>query len=92
MIVSFRHKGLKLLYSNGDRSKIRPDIVDKAERILSLLDVAECPEDIDLPGFGLNSLRGNLKGYWSVKLSRNHRIIFRLEGKHVHDVELIDYH
>ena len=92
MIVSWRHKGLKLLYVGGDRSKIRPDMVDKAYRILSILNVAEYPEDIDLPGFHLHSLRGELKGFWSVTVSRNYRIIFRFSGQHVHDVNLIDYH
>lgn len=92
MIVSFRHKGLRLLYEKGDRSRIRPDIAAKAERILSVLDQAEQPEDVDLPGFGLHALKGNLKGVWSVSVSRNHRIVFRLVNGHVHDVDLMDYH
>lgn len=90
--MTCRHKGLKLLHLHGDRSKIRPDIVDKVQRVLSLLSVAELPEDVDLPGFGLHALRGNLKGFWSVTVSRNHRIIFRFDNKHVHDVDLVDYH
>ena len=92
MIVSIRHKGLKLLCQKGDRSKIRPDIADKAERFLTLLDQAEHPEDVDLSGFGLHALRGDMKGFWSVSVSRNHRIIFRFEGGHVRDVDLVDYH
>lgn len=92
MIVSFRHKGLKLLYEKADRSRVRPDIANKAERFLSILDAARQPADVDLPGFGLHPLKGDLKGYWSATMTRNHRIIFRFAGSQVHDVDLIDYH
>jgi proteic killer suppression protein len=92
MIVSFRHKGLKLLHEKSDRSKIRADLVDKVERMLSLLEQAEQPEDVDLPGCGLHPLKGNLKGSWSLIVSRNHRIVFRMAGQNVRDVDLIDYH
>jgi toxin HigB-1 len=92
VIVSWRHKGLKLLYVDGDGSKIRPDLTDKVQRILSVLDVAEEPGDVDLPGFHLHALRGDLKGFWSVTVSRNHRIIFRFNARHVSDVNLVDYH
>ena len=54
MIVRFRHKGLKLLYEKGDRSKVRPDLANKIERFLTILDQAEEPSDVDLPGFGLH--------------------------------------
>jgi proteic killer suppression protein len=92
MIVGIKHKGLKLLFEKADRSRIRPDLVDKVERVLTLLQQAERPEDIDLPGLGLHALKGNLKGFWSVTVSRNHRIIFRMASQNVFDVELIDYH
>ena len=40
----------------------------------------------------LNALKGNLKGYWSVAVRANWRIICRFEDGDVHDVDLIDYH
>jgi proteic killer suppression protein len=92
MIVGFKHKGLRLLYEKGDRSKIRPDLVDKAQRFLTLLDQAEQPADLDLPGFGLHALKGDMKGFWSVGVSRNHRLVFRLGERGAFDVDLIDYH
>jgi proteic killer suppression protein len=92
MIVNFRHKGLKLLYEKNDRSKVRPDLAGKVERVLTALDGAEMPEDVDLPGFGLHSLTGDMKGFWSVTVTRNHRIVFRFGERGVHDVDLIDYH
>jgi proteic killer suppression protein len=60
--------------------------------ILARLDVAATPEAMNLPGLRLHPLTGNLQGFWSVFLSRNHRIIFRFEGEDVCDVDLVDYH
>jgi toxin HigB-1 len=92
MIVTLRHKGLKLLYEKKDRSKLRPDIAAKVERFFTALDQAKEPADVDIPGFGLHALTGDRKGFWSVSVSRNHRIIFRFGNDNVHDVDLIDYH
>ena len=47
---------------------------------------------IDLPGYRLHPLKGQLKGMWSMTVNANWRIIFRLKDGHVYDVELIDYH
>ena len=92
MIASFKHKGLKRLAEQGDRSKIRRDLADKIERILSVLDAAATPQALDLPGYRLHPLKGDLKGYWSVTVRANWRIIFRFESGDAHDVDLVDYH
>jgi len=92
MIVSFRHKGLKLLFEKGDRRKVLSDHVDKVERILARLDEASEVGNMDLPGFRLHPLKGDLAGYWSVTVSGNWRIVFRFEGGHASNVDLIDYH
>jgi proteic killer suppression protein len=92
MIRSFRHRGLKRLYERGDRRGIRPDFLDAVEDILARLDVATTPQALDLPGYRLHPLKGDLKGYWSVTVRANWRIIFRFDGEYVLDVELIDYH
>ena len=92
MIKSVKHRGLRLLLEEGDRSKIRADLVAKADRLLDALDSATSPEEVDLPGYRLHRLSGNLQGYWSATLSRNHRIIFRFEEGNAYDVDLVDYH
>ena len=92
MIVSFRHKGLKLLYEKGDRRRVPSEYADKVERILARLDEAAEPANMDLPGFRLHPLKGGLAGYWSVSVSGNWRIVFRFEGVHACDVDLTDYH
>ena len=92
MIRSFQHRELKRLYERGDRSLIRPDLQDRVEVMLAQLDVASSPEAMRLPHYRLHALKGRLKGYWSVTVKANWRIIFRFEGEDVYDVELIDYH
>ena len=64
----------------------------KAERFLDALNVAATPEEVDLPGYGLHTLKGDMKGFWSAVISRNHRIIFRFEASNAYDVDLVDYH
>jgi proteic killer suppression protein len=45
-----------------------------------------------LPGYRLHALKGDLKGYWSVTISGNWRIIFTFENGDAFDVDLVDYH
>lgn len=92
MIDGFKHKGIKNLYEKGDRSQIRPDLVGKVEQILTVLDAANSPQALDLPGYRLHPLKGDRKGFWAVTVRANWRIIFRFEHGDVFDVELIDYH
>ena len=92
MITSFRHRGLKRLYERGEAAQVRPDMLEKIENILARLDVATAPEKMDLPGFRLHPLRGDLRGFWSVTVRANWRIIWRFENAHAVDVDLIDYH
>jgi hypothetical protein len=56
------------------------------------LDVATRPEQLDLPGFRLHELKGELAGYWSITVRANWRIIFRFEEGDATDVDLVDYH
>jgi len=92
IVTSFRHRGLKRLYERGDRSQVGADMLDKIENILAVLDVADVPEKMDLPGFRLHPLKGELRGFWAVTVRANWRIIWRFEGRDAVDVDLIDYH
>ena len=92
MIRSFRHRGLKRLYEHGDASKLPPQALNRIENILARLDATDSPNGMDLPGYRLHRLSGDLKKFWSVRVTGNYRIIFRFEGGEVHDVELLDYH
>ena len=92
MIASFCHKGLRRLYEKDDQRRLPPDQVERLRRILARLDIAASPEDMDLPGWRLHQLRGDLLGFWAVDVSGNWRVIFRMEHGHVSDLDLIDYH
>jgi proteic killer suppression protein len=92
MIRNFRHRGLQRLFEKGDRSRIRPDLAAKVERVLARLDASGEAKDMDVPGFGLHAMTGDRKGYWSVVVSRNWRVIFRFEKGHAGDVDFVDYH
>ena len=92
MIQRFRHRGLKWLYEDDDHRAVNPQHADKIARMLARLDEATRPEQLDLPGFRLHPLKGELAGFWSITVHANWRIIFRFEQGDVTDVDLIDYH
>ncbi len=92
MIRSFKHRGLKRLYERGDRSGIRFDLLNTVEDIIARLDQATAPQALNLPGYRLHPLKGDLEGFWSVTVRANWRIIFRFQGVDAFDLELIDYH
>lgn len=91
MIRTFKHRGLKRLYQ-GDPGKVRADQVRRIADVLSHLDEAQRPADLDLPGYRLHVLKGELKGIWSISISGNWRIIFRFSEGDIYDVDLVDYH
>ena len=92
MIVSFKHKGLKRLFEDDDRSKLSADMVEKLRLILLTLEDAGTIDDLNQPAFRLHQLKGDLKGFWAVTVRANWRIVFRFEGDKASDVDLIDYH
>ena len=92
MIGRLRHRGLRQLYSEGDRQGLNAKHVEKIDRVLAHLDVTTAPDNLNLPGFHLHPLQGDLAGYWSITVRANWRIIFRFEEDNVTDVNLLDYH
>jgi len=92
MIGSFRHKGLRRFYEKGDSRGLRPDFVARIRQVLSALDAAETPEELDLPTFHLHTLTGDRKGTFSVTVRANWRITFTFRQGSAYDVNLEDYH
>lgn len=92
MIRQIRHKGLKRLYENDDPRGVMGEHTQKLCDILARLDAAGTVEDMDLPGFRLHPLKGELKGFWAVTVRANWRVIFRFAEGEVLDVDLVDYH
>ena len=92
MIRRFRHRGLRRLYEDDDRREVNAQHADKIARMLARLDQATEPCHLDLPGWRLHPLRGDLVGYSSITVSGNWRIIFRFDEGDITDVDLLDYH
>jgi proteic killer suppression protein len=92
VIESFKHKGLKRLFEEDDRSKLAADMVEKIRLVLSALEEAGSIVDLNQPSFRPHRLKGDLDGYWAVTVRANWRIVFRFEGDKASNVDLVDYH
>lgn len=92
MIVSISHKGLRLLWTKNDATKLPQNQVKKIRNILVLLNAATRLEDMSYPGADLHPLKGDLKGYWSLTVTGNYRVIFRFENGDAYLVDYLDYH
>lgn len=92
MIKTFQHKGLKAFFETGSKSGIKPDHAQKLKRQLTRLDFAKTASDVNLPGWRLHPLTGDLYGYYSIVVNGNWRITFKFEGEDVVLVDYLDYH
>ena len=92
MIKSFQHKGLKIFFETGNKAGIIPDHAPNLSRQLLRLDIAGSVDDVNLPGWRLHALAGELAGYYAIKVSGNWRITFKFEGEDVVLVDYVDYH
>ena len=91
MIRSYRSKALKRFVEKGDASKLSVPNIRRLERIVTELDDADAPEDMNIPGLRFHGLKGKDKGRYAVDASGNWRVTFGWDGKHAVDVDLEDY-
>ena len=91
MIKSFKHKGLKLLYEEGNACKVQPELAARIARRLESLAGATRPEDLNLPGYNFHGLRGEPKRY-SVHVNGLWCIVFGWEDDDAVNVDLKNYH
>jgi proteic killer suppression protein len=94
-LVRFRHKGLRQLHE-ADRAKgLPPSMADKLGKLLLALETAETLDQLGrFPGWKLHPLKGAMRGFWSLTVTGNWRLIFRYDEKTnvASDIDLIDYH
>jgi proteic killer suppression protein len=92
MIKSFLHKGLETFFETGKKAGIQPHHAPKLGRQLARLDVAKSAADMNVPGWRLHQLSGDLAGHHSVTVNGNWRMTFRFEGEDAVLVDYQDYH
>ncbi len=94
-IRNFAHKGLKMLYAEDGAKGVPPDTADKLRKMLAFLDDMGDPEELrSLPTWRAHTLTGDRKGTWSLSVTRNRRLTFRIDSLELEicDVNLEDYH
>ncbi len=92
MIKLFAHNGLEALFRTASKAGIQPAHASRLRRQLAQLDVAASAKDMNLPGWGFHSLKGELAGFWSVWVNGNWRLIFRFDDGDAVSVDYRDYH
>jgi proteic killer suppression protein len=92
MIKCWRHKGLKNFYETGSKAGIQPKHADLLAVLLLQLASAIKAKDMNTPGNDFHELRGDLKGYFSIKVNGNWRIIFQFLDENAILVDYVDYH
>jgi proteic killer suppression protein len=76
----------------GDASKLNPGHLKKLKRIFLVLNNAKVISDLNIPGWRLHKLKGNMKDMYAVDVSGNFRIVFNFQNGDVDLVDYIDYH
>ena len=92
MIKSFRHKGLQQFFETGSKAGIAAEHEAKLGRQLLLLNAAKAPQEMNITGWKLHPLKGELVDHWAVKVNGNWRITFTFEGEDAILVDYQDYH
>jgi proteic killer suppression protein len=94
-IRNFVHKGLKKPYADDTTKGVPPDTVDKLRKMLAFLGDMEDPEELQmLPSWKAHTLTSGRKGTWSLSVTANRRLTFRIDTaeREIYDVNLEDYH
>jgi proteic killer suppression protein len=96
MIVSFGDRATADLFHGVRSHRIRrfpANIVEAALVKLDVLNAAQLLGDLrSPPGNHLEALRGDLRGFYSIRINNQWRIFSRWQTSEAHEVRLVDYH
>ena len=92
MIRTFKDAALKRYWSTGKAKGLPAQDVPKIKRILSALNSATKPADMNLPRYRFHQLKGNRRNTYAVTVRANWRITFEWENGAAVRVDLEDYH
>jgi proteic killer suppression protein len=92
-ILSIAHKGLRNYVQKNDPKGLPRDKVERIQNVLAALIQAPDMEGVEgPPGWRIHQLRGDRAGQWSISISGNWRLTFRIEEGAIADLNLEDYH
>jgi len=92
MIRTFRHKGLRAFAEPGSKAGIQPAHAKKLRILLTALDAASRPADLNAPDYGLHPLHGDPESHWAVSVNGNWRLTVAFEDEDAILVDYQDYH
>lgn len=93
MIESFADKDTARIFARERVRRFPSEILDRARKKLILVAMAKTLSFLQNPPSNhLEALRGNRRGFFSIRVNDQWRIVFRFENGNAHDVELCDYH
>lgn len=92
MIKSFRHKGLRKLFETGSTAGIQASHAKRLRMQLAALDTAQSVDDMNLPGFALHPLKGEMRGRWAISVNGNWRLTFEFQDGNAYVLDYEDYH
>ena len=92
VIKSFAHSGVKRFFQTGAMKGLPQHMAKRLRIRLDALDAANEPVDMDVPGWDLHELKGGRRGTWSIKVTANYRLTFKLRAGETREVDLEDYH
>ena len=92
MIESVRHKCLRKLFQTGNASGVQASHAMRLRMQLAALDTSRTIEDMDIPGFRLHPLKGQMRGRWSVTVNGNWRLTFEFRDGNAYVLDYEDYH
>ena len=92
-IRSFAHKGVRKLYLEDSAKGLPSDAVEKLRAMLTFLQDMQNPEGLRaFPLWKAHQLTGGRKGVWSLNVTRNWRLTFRIRDGEIWDINYEDYH
>ena len=93
MIKGFADKETRKLFQGGKSKAVSPDVRERAESKLAILDAAADLKDLRVPpGNRLEALKGDRQGQHSIRVNKQYRVCFVWQDGDAHDVEITDYH
>ena len=92
VIKSFRHKGLRNLFETGSAAGVQPAHTKRLRMQLAALDTAYTVDDMNVPGWRLHPLKGELAGRWAITVNGNWRVTFEFREGNAYVLDYEDYH